>query len=723
MPQIPYSPVPDNTLQGTPTPQMHPVAPEEAFGLGIANSLKGASRSMEKAGDEIWQRAVALQTMQNDANAKEADTKYMMAAGQLHADYNSLEGKAAVDAYPKYVEDLEGIRRTIRNELPNAATQKLYDGSSRGTMARTVFNGAGHAATENKKWASGASAARIGAVKDAALQSPLDDASFKAGLATVEEEVLSQANLHGWSQEQYLNESRKQVSDMWSMRIAGLVKTNPIAAKKMFDEATERGDIRGEQIGKVNNLVQGGLWNQGSRNISSQVRSGSDGYWGSRIVPIDFARKAIGDTEGSNSYNPPHPKWFDKKRKMEVYALGKYGVMNYNLAPWLAEAGMPKMSEADFIKSPKAQDQLFNFKFGQYMEQGGSFNEAASMWLTGTTIANARAKKLRDPLGTDVDEYIRRANGHLARNVPLADKVARGKQVANEIAPDDPMMEDYTVNRIESDHARDLRIKKDDEYNNRQIIEAALMGDKDGKLPTTVDEIKAQGPEQEAAWNALPYDKQRRYLRNLVQNSKGDVSWTEENMRSYQKYKGMAQSDPVEFLALDVPGLELPISARKELINLQGKIKAKAETDPRVTRALQILGPQLQAAGVTKDRKDDYYQFVGALQDGLQDLQGETKKTPTIEEVKLLGSRLLQTKAGTGFWGFGQQQMYNIKPPTKEYDAIKNDPKWQELGIVPTDEQINRIYSRKVFNDLYGKKGKVKEPQKEAAGPQAPVSK
>lgn len=724
MAQVPYNPVPSQTLSGAPTQQMHPAAPEDAFGAAIGSALSGLGRVSEHAGDELFARAVAMQNLQNETEAKELDTRYLIGSAKLHADYNSKEGQNAVDGYEDYTKDLQTLREDIGNQASNPAVGKLYNNSTLGVMGRHIFNGAGHAAQENKKWATGVSEARMQALRDSALQSPLDDASFKVGVENTRREVLGQAALHGWDDEQTQQEMQKQESNLWSMRIAGLVRTNPLEAKRMFDDAVKNGGIRGEQIGKVNDMVQRGIWTQGSRNVSTIIRSGSDGYWGSKSVDVKQARDAIGEFETGNNYSAKGVEVFAKDGTSRGRALGRYQVMPENLQPWLKQAGLPPMSEDEFLKSPSAQDKVFDTVFGGYMQQYGSFNEAASRWFTGVGVDEARAKGRQDANKTTVDDYLKQTNAILARGVPLSSKVARAKELSDQFAPGDAMFEDYTVNQVEATHNRDRRIILDAVYQNRQTVEGGLMGGfGDGKIPTSVDELKALDPKVEAAWGQLDNATQRRYLGVLAKNAKGDTSWTTENLRTYQGLKGMAASDPAQFLDTDIIGQALPMSARRELINLQGKLKANAEGDPRVTRALNILAPQLNAAGISKtSSKDEYYQFVGSLQDALADFSGETKKTPSISEVQEIGSKLLQTKAGSGWFGsnVGATPFFRVPAPDADYKKIESDPKWQELGIKPTPEQIQRIYTRKVYQDFYGKS--VAKPQAKAEMPQVPVS-
>ena len=101
MPAIPYSPVPQVSPQENPTPSVRENTPIGAFGGQVAEAIQGLGAVTEKAGNELFGRAVALQQLNNETEAREADAKYMMAAGDIHAKFNALEGKDRVDAYPK----------------------------------------------------------------------------------------------------------------------------------------------------------------------------------------------------------------------------------------------------------------------------------------------------------------------------------------------------------------------------------------------------------------------------------------------------------------------------------------------------------------------------------------------------------------------------------------------------------------------------------------------
>lgn len=706
MAQVPYSGTTSVTPGGIPQSRYHVDVSEATFGGNVGAALHNLGGQLQRSGNELFERGIAMQTLYNQSEAQAADAQYTEKAGLLHAEYNTLEGKNAVDAYPKYIEDLKKTRQSIRDGLSNETSQKLFESSSNGTMGRSIFNGAGHAAGQNKRYASDASTARVAAIGNQTLSFPTDERSFTQGLATTEAEVRAQGQLHGMAPEAIEEAVSTQKSKLWGERVKGLAKQDPLVAGKMLEDGIKKGDIRGEDIGRLTNLVQQQRNTVGARMISKDVNSGIG--WGKGPVDIKQAAEAIGTFESGGRYN------LQGVETRHGRALGKYQVMEEFLPEFLASAKMPPMTKDEFLKSPAAQDQLFNARFGQYMKETGSFNDAAAKWFSGKTMAEAGARK--DAHGTTVPAYVANVNALLAKNAPLAQKVAKGAELATAAAPDDPLFPEYVEQRIKTDNDRAIAVRRDTEFQNRQTIEDGLMGGQSGKLPTTVEELTAD-PKSQQAWEDLLPSTQRRYLGVLARNAKGDTNWTDQSLRAYQQLKGQANADPASFLDTDVISTDLPNSAKRELINLQGRLKGKAEADPRVARALGILAPDLQAAGIERKNKEEYYQFTGALADQLQQFSEENKRPPKLDEVKQIGMRLLQQQTVPGYLWNSKSPTFSVPVPSDEAEKIKQSGEWSKMSIVPTPEQIQRIYTRGLYQKLYG--GSVKA---DPMAPKVPVS-
>lgn len=272
MAQVPYSAVPQVGSTHIPTPNVQVSATASAFGGDVAAATEHLGNVGAKAADEVFQRALAIQQVNNKAEADEADSKYMIRAGMLQAEYNSLRGKDAVDRFPHYIQSLKAERENIRKDLSNQASQKMFDGASLSTMGRTIFNGAGHSATENKRYVVNASQARIDAYGDQARANPNDDAGFRESIRVTQSEVAgTQRDVNGWGPEETAKAIQAETSKLWAARIAGLARTEPFRAKEMLE--ANRGEMRADEAEKVEVTVRSNLRNAGARQIESSVNA------------------------------------------------------------------------------------------------------------------------------------------------------------------------------------------------------------------------------------------------------------------------------------------------------------------------------------------------------------------------------------------------------------------------------------------------------------------
>lgn len=563
------------------TPSVRVSADAAAFGGVVGQGLAHLGEGIGHASNEIWNRAVALQQLRNESEAKEADALYMMQSGKLHAEFSSLQGKAAVAAFPKYQQDLQEKRLEIRRSLSTEQSQKMYDSSALAFMGRNIFNGAGHAAQQNKVYAAGASQSRLDQIKDYTLHNPDDEDAYERAKIQIRNEVhTTQAPIKGWGSEQIDEAIKKDISSLTALRIQGTARIAPFQAKEMLE--TYRDSLRFDDLERAEKLVQSQMRTTGARMLS--------------------------DAENT----PPKGGWKDGKEP------------------------------------------------------------------------------------------------------PLQDRIDRAVAKADQIAPDDKMFSDFVRDRVIADFNRGKAVKRDFELANRNTVEGALMGGVGGKIPTTVEELRTLDPKVDKAWTDLDEIHQRSYMKALAANAKGDTAWGPESLKRYQALKGMSNADPAEFMGVDVVSEKMPNRARLELINLQQKLKNQVEGDPRITRALQQLRPMLGAAKISvSEDKEKYYQFTGGLQDALDQFQHEHKKQPSSKELQEIGARLLQEQIDPEKWSFGiltrKTPLIQMQPSNEFIEAAKADPRWAGSGIEPTTEMIQREYTRRRYQELYGGKATKSE--------------
>lgn len=574
MPQAPLSPTVDSTSGGNPNVSV--AAPVEAFGGAVGHALSSLGDQVQHSSDQLWQRAVELQNLENETNAKRADTEYMTKAGMLHAQFSSLEGLAAKEAYPKYIKDLQDSRTSVRGSLNNPMAQKMYDASSLNFMGRSIFNGAGHAAQQTKVASVNASKSRVQTLTDNIGANPEDEEGFQRSVKSIQAETESQGKQGGWSEDQIKATSDSNVSSAVATRITSLSRSDPFAAQSMYDNAVKIKALSPVDASRVQASIQTQSRQAIPRGISSEVNADLD-----------------------------HP----------------------------APEGVPEKS--------------------------------------------------------------------------LEDRIAEAQSKAEPYTKNDLLLPDFVKQRVIADYNRSKAIQRDFNQRNEQTIAGALMtGNKEGILPKSVDELKLINPEVSAAWDSLKPTTQRKYMAAMAHNANGDkVAWTNETLGNYQKLKGMAVDDPVAFLAKDVISEQMPAAGKRELINQQLRLRQQSETDPRVGRALQVLTPDLQAAGLNKkDNAEGYYQFVGAMQDALDDFnRGNPGKTPKVEEIRTMGARLMQEQVTSKGWLWDSKSpTYALPVPEEKAAEIKADPYWAKAGITPNESMIRRIHVAQEYKRLYG---------------------
>lgn len=704
--QVPYSPAPSVAPQDSPTPYRETSTPIAAFGGAVAAATQHLGDVANQSGNELFAQAVSEQQRYDDAKATEAGSNFLNDAADLSAKYQTLQGKQAVDQLDPYKQSLEDLRTKMAGELNSPYTVQAYNQQTRFIQSRLVMAGASHAAEQNKQYAQGTLKAGIEANNDLIQANPSDMDSVFAGIAdnkTKAAQLATEAGLDPTNPQTKLFID-KTASDSASKALTSLARTQPLQAQKYFQLMSSKGILVGDDIAKTNDVITAQMRAVGSHQIAQQATSGVDGYYGSKVVPIERAQDAIGGYESSNNYTQEGPT-----TRTGDHALGRYQVMGDNLNPWLKEAGMAPMTEAQFLADPKAQDQLFNSKFGQFMDHAKSFNGAANMWFTGSETPN---QDITDATATTKGhtpaQYLAGTNARLAKSAPAGDQVDHATTLAQQASPNDPDLPQLTENHVLQMHSQQDRIAKDVDFNNKQTIDGAMLDAYLSGKPVDTRQVFAD-PKVNAAWEALNNSDRLKYAREISALASAPPRPTDEMKQQYNELKGLQVQDPEAFLKVDVLGMNLPWSMQKEFIDDKASVYKGEQADPGTTRALDVLAPKLQAANLTKTGDNNgLVQFTGALRAEMKQFTLDNARPPKDDEVEVMGSRLLQNQA-TGLkhtWPYDQaigKPLYQVDVPSTAADIIRKDPKWAAYGITPTDVDIQQIYVYNLYQQQFGK--------------------
>ena len=710
MAQVPYSGVPETSPQLSSTPTVQSNVSDAAFGSQQAQGLGQMGKGFEHAGNELFTRAIALQQLDQQMKALNANADAADKISDEYAKFSTLEGRAAMAALPDFKKRVQDIHGEIGQGLESDYARKLYMQESRAMQTRVYFSAAKHAGDQFKHYLTGSSQAAIESARRTAGVMPDDDGAYDASLKTNEREAKSMGQLRGWSEEQTKNFLDKSNSETVVARTQALAERDPVAAQKVLDAAVKKGIIAGDDAGKMGHYIRAQKNNVMARVESAKFMNGEASTVGAQPVNIEDAKYAIKMNEGSGNYNPPHKDVTHRVngKMITEHALGAYGIMQSNLQPWLKEAGMPEMSEQEFLDDPKAQDKLFEFKFGQLQRQYGSADKAANVWFTGSPNPDPT----RNDGGTTAPAYLQKFRSNLLKRTGGSNLEAAAKARAEELSPGDPEFAETFTNKVRIQHSHDLQMRRQDEFERQNTLLEVTGPGPDGKLPTSVDEM---GPDAKEAYLNSDRKNRAKVDKILMQNTRNGFAETPENTRQYQKLMGIA-NDPLrgeeatkELLDTDVNNLEMPYKWKQDIAKQRMAVFKNTQRNPALGHAMNLLMPMLDSAGISKKTKEDWYVFQGALHMMMQDKMQDGKPL-NDDDIKKMGATLLRqtTRPGSvfgGLWPTKEEAFRNPVPDTDRKQIIEAYKR--NTGIEPKDREIQSIYAAKQareFNQYYGKK-------------------
>lgn len=449
MPAIPYQPVPSvaTTEQATPSERIN--SPVEAFGGGVAAATEGLGRVTEQAGNELFGRAVALQQLQNETEAREGDAQYMIQAGDVHAKFNALEGKDRVDAYPKYAQDLQDLRLKIRGGMSNQMAAKMYDSSSLSTMGRSIFNGAGAAASANKEWAHGAVTAQSDLVTKQVFDDPNDEGAFRAAIDQNHQSAATKAALTagGASPERVELLTRQGDSTIASNRILGMARNQPYQASQLLKQYKDEGLLFGKDYEAVSNKVESLTQTVGTQTIANQVLSKylqADGTYTKsasdmQAEAVKIATETYPDdpkmataAAGAFDHNFNQHQWAKAQDEREVkQQASDFIVKGVRSVDMLPPDLVKRMSPGDIKAFPGAANtyqssidkqtnqDAYNKYLGLYNNDNGKFMETDFMTADGLSKGDRdRFLKLQRTAAANGDSRVSKAMNTLKGAVP-----------------------------------------------------------------------------------------------------------------------------------------------------------------------------------------------------------------------------------------------------------------------------------------------------------------
>jgi hypothetical protein len=696
--QVPYSGVPEVAPENRPVSYRSQNVPVAAFGGNIADALKHLGEVTEKSGGELYSRAIAMQQLDQAAEASEAASKHAEVVADRYVQYEQRKGKNAREAYKPFVDEIKQARAAIRDSLGSEYAKKQFDGETRRTEVQTIFSAGKHAATEQRKYVIDASDARTQQIVEEAGASPEDQAAVDSARIRAAREAKRAGELAGESEDtQNLRQTRVQ-SQITSARVQGSIKTNPGKAQKILTDDANKGFTDLQTGTALQDKVTQANRTVGSRVAADDLASGKNAAWGGVKVDLPRAQEAVAaSVEGGGKYDSVGPTVVVKGvfgQDVQDRTLGKYAIRESELQAKLKTAGLPSMTAEAFLKDKAAQDKVFNVAFGEIQSRKGNFNDAYLEWM-----------------GGQGGQGVAKANAKLGRNAPPDEVTRVTSEVGRKIAPQDEETSLLLRQKFESERTRQEVQERHGSAVANITIQDAMSAKGDGKLPTTEEDITSQSPEVKAAWEALLPQQRIKNLETMRQNAlNGGYDFTPETKRKYHQLIGQLKSDDenqrLEAMQTNVQELKIPVDAKQELIKAQQKVLANKSRNVSVEFAMRNFRSTLDSLRLNKDEMN---QFRGGLHTGMQLIQESEGRPATAQEIRSLGSQLLEEiPVKRRFWMDGKQKRFMSELPTDNATLDRLHDELADRGITsPTDEQLHDAWlGHGAYQQLFGKGAK-----------------
>lgn len=185
-------------------------------------------------------------------------------------------------------------------------------------------------------------------------------------------------------------------------------------------------------------------------------------------------------------------------------AYGRYQVMGANIPAWTKEVLGKAMTPEEFLRSPQAQDAVFDAKISQFIRKYGSVEDAASVWFTGRP-RSAASGAAKDALGTTGSVYVNKIMAALGGSggAPVDNAMAPRNQAVSYVMQQtagDPQLQAASLTQLskiyEQWNNETMVNRQELNQNVPKLIDAAMDGQSDIKFP--IDEIIYNFPADKA---------------------------------------------------------------------------------------------------------------------------------------------------------------------------------------------------------------------------------
>lgn len=746
MARVDFNPLPSVSPSGQPSPGFSQRADPDAFGAGVGRAQAGLGAVMAEAGDRLNQHAMAFQELNNETHAKQADIdmqKRLTALGygdpadKDKPGYFALGGQAAFDGAKPTIEEAEKARDQILEKLPNDGARNMAKRTLDQRILSFSESVASSAAKGRKDWMLGTSTARAEENIKAAANYYNDPAKVEQAIAVAKGEAIQQGEITGASPEMVIAQQRSYESQARVAVIDRMLTDDPLGAQEYYRKHIDT--IDGAAHAQVEKALKSAVTPVLTANIWKSTVQGAPAP--NRNL-VDVVAQA---ESGGRERNPDGSRVTSPKGAVGIMQVMPETLKNpgFGIAPsngtpeddarvgreylqaMLGRYGNQTVALAAYNWGPGAVDKVLE-RMGSAPGKSGNIDEQAFLARTPAETRayvqgiNAKAPQQpgRPPATDDVEQM-----------APAW--IATVRQRAEQAFPQNPAAVEQAVNGAESYVAEIKRGQAVETKAARDTVMMATMGLTAAPgggfvptpgfvAPTTLEALLAT-PEARAAWSKLDADAARGVLAQIKQNASGDDPVVNDaSMGKYYELTGLAVRDPEAFGQVNLADPKLlstmPRGLVKELMGMQRSMQTRdakaAIQGAKIQHALTVSAPILRSSGVyytvapsskgfSQEKSARYDQFVGRLQENLNQYFEANKKNPNDDEIRKMTGALLAegSERGTGVFWDKKARVFEVADPAKFAPVIPDEVRpaivtqfTARKGRAPTPNEIEDIY-------------------------------
>lgn len=223
-----------------------------AFGAATGAALEGLGRNFGQVGNQFEAEAQALQKQDNEAEANEATTNFLIKQSEITERFKQLQGIDPVNAMGKYTAELKAAREEIRGKLSNDEVGRMYDRETTRQFGYALMNGSSYAAQQRKSYINAQQAAVISTTTRAAADA-FNEEAFRLGLGDIEAKVRGSAELKGQSPEVVTAQVRAEQGKAWGAWLKNVAENDPTRARAILNK--DRKNIDGIVAQNLENVI------------------------------------------------------------------------------------------------------------------------------------------------------------------------------------------------------------------------------------------------------------------------------------------------------------------------------------------------------------------------------------------------------------------------------------------------------------------------------------